>query len=59
MTYNIQMDQRTIMYLRQVLAQRPYAEVAALLANLDKQVDQQDRDTAIPVQQILSGDPAP
>ena len=52
MNYSIQIDQKAIMYLRYVLSQRPYAEVASLLAEMDNQVNQQDRAAAIPIQQI-------
>ena len=52
MNYSIQIDQKAIMYLRHVLSQRPYAEVASLLAEMDNQVNQQDRAAAIPIQQI-------
>lgn len=52
MNYSIKMDQRTIMYLRQVLSQRPYMEVAAILYGIDSQVDQQDLDASVPVQSI-------
>ena len=49
MNYLIKLGQKDLMYIRHILAQRPFAEVSQLLANMDRQQTEQDHAKAIPI----------
>ena len=49
MIYDLKIEQRALMYIRHMLTQRPYAEVAQMLSALDKQQAEQDEAAAIPI----------
>ncbi|CCG40168.1 hypothetical protein [Magnetospirillum molischianum] len=53
MIYKIKIEQRALIYIKQVLAARPYAEVAILIASIEAQQQEQDAAAAIPVEQLI------
>ena len=59
MNYTIKIDQQALAYIKSVLAQRPYAEVALLLRGLNAQQDEQDISQAVPVEVLAVGSLAP
>ena len=50
--YNIKLDQRSLMFIKHVLAQRPFAEVATLLQQIEQQQNEQDTKQAIPIENV-------
>lgn len=56
MDYLIKLDQKTLMFVKHLIAQRPYAEVSALLNNIESQQAQQDDANAIPINQLQFGE---
>lgn len=52
MIYDIKIEQRALMYIKHMLGQRPYAEVAQILAGLNAQQMEQDEKNAIPIDQL-------
>lgn len=55
MIYNLQVEQQALGYIRHVLTQRPYFEVAGLIAQLDAQQAAQDNAAAIPIDRLTAG----
>ena len=56
MEYLIKLDQKTLMFIKHLIAQRPYAEVAGLLNDIESQQGQQDEANAIPINQLQFGE---
>jgi hypothetical protein len=56
MDYLIKLDQKTLMFVKHLIAQRPYAEVSALLNDIEKQQAQQDETNATPINQLQFGE---
>lgn len=54
MKYTITIAQTDLIHTMNVLATRPYSEVAALISSLIQQRDAQDEQSAIPIE-ALSG----
>lgn len=52
MNYTITIAQTDLIHTMNVLATRPYAEVAALISSLIRQRDAQDEQSAIPVEAL-------
>ena len=56
MEYLIKLDQKALMFIKHLIAQRPYAEVSALLNDIESQQAQQDEVNAIPINQLQFGE---
>ena len=56
MEYLIKLDQKTLMFIKYLIAQRPYAEVSAFLNDIESQQAQQDEVNAIPINQLQFGE---
>lgn len=52
MIYQIKIDQRSLMFIKHVLAQRPFAEVAKLIEQIEQQQNEQDASNAIPIENV-------
>ena len=47
-TYNLQLTQTQVLYIGKVLGQQPYNDVAQLLLNIQKQIDDQNKPAEVP-----------